>query len=251
MNEPEVSGSDSFGSWLRESIASVGEANRARIFMVCWAIWRRRNDRVWNFKEGSTHSVLLCAESSLQAWLNAQDRELAPLPTYLSPLDGAEVWSKPNSWVLKLNVDAANFIGAQTYAYAGIVRDHNGGLIEAFSVCRNGVINPELGEALGVPEALSWIKRRQWSNVVVETDSLLVVQALRTNMGMTSYFGNIIDDCKLFLRDLVSVSVYFVKRSANEAANALARSSSVVAERTLVRENFPSSVLDVIFQESL
>ena len=113
------------------------------------------------------------------------------------------------------------------------------------------MINSELGEALGVREALSWIKRRQWSNVVVETDSLLVVQALRANMGMTSYFGNIIDDCKLLLRDLVSVSVYFVKRSANEAANALARSSSVLAERTLVRENFPSSVLDVIFQESL
>ncbi|XP_062116553.1 uncharacterized protein LOC133830553 [Humulus lupulus] len=240
----------SFVSWLRASLDASTDEDRSKIFMLCWSVWRRRNDWVWNNRKGSTYGVLLLADSTLQAWVSAQDREVAPLPNYLSPADGAVVWRKPKRGDLKVNVDAANFLGAETYGFAGVARDHNGTLIEAFSVYRNGAINPELGEAMGVREALSWIKRRRWTNVVVETHSLMVIQALRSNIVMTSYFWSIIDDCKLLLKDLILVSIYFVKRSANEAADALAKSSSVVAERTLLRDDIPSSVLDVIFKDS-
>ncbi|XP_062089241.1 uncharacterized protein LOC133795796 [Humulus lupulus] len=179
----------------------------------------------------------------------AQDREIAPLPYFLSPEDGRELWSKPPLGSLKINVDAASFNEASKHSFAGIARDHNGTFIEAFSVCRAGTVSPELGEVLGVHEALSWIKRRRWVDAVIETDSILVVQALRSNISMDSYFGCVIDDCKVLWKDLNSVSIVFVKRSANGAAHALAKASSFVAERVLVKENISPNVLDVMLQD--
>ncbi|XP_062089159.1 uncharacterized protein LOC133795722 [Humulus lupulus] len=211
--------SEIFASWLRDCIAGLTDEQKAKVFMLCWAVWRRRNDFVWRNSRSNTYGVLFLAESSLLAWGHAQDKEIAPLPNFLSPEDGRLAWVKPPFGVLKINVDAAFFSEAATYSFAGIVRDHEGNLVEAFSV-------------------------------EVETDSLLVVQALRSSMSMASYFGVVIDDCKALWKDLVSVSICFVKRSANEAANALAKASSFIAERTLLKEDISSSVLDVILKDN-
>ena len=141
------------------------------------------------------------------------------------------------------------FSKATKYSFAGIVRDHEGNLVEAFSVCRVGSVSLELGEAMGVREALSWIKKRSWQQVEVETDSLLVVQVLMSSMSMVSYFGVVIDDCKALWKDLVSVSICFVKCLANETVNALAKASSFIVERTLLKD-ISSSVLDVILKDN-
>ncbi|XP_062102834.1 uncharacterized protein LOC133812999 [Humulus lupulus] len=242
--------SETFTSWLKISVAGLNDDQRAQAFMLCWAVWRRRNDYVWRNRRGTNHGVFLTADSSLLAWVQAQDREIAPLPNFLSPADGRLSWVKPPLGALKINVDAAIFSAAATYSFAGIVRDHEGAFVEAFSVCRAGVVSPELGEALGVREALSWIKKRSWQQVEIETDSLLVVQALRSSTSMASYFGVVTDECKALWKELVSVSIYFVKRSTNEAAHALAKASSTLAaERMLSKENISSIVLDVLLKD--
>lgn len=41
-----------------------------------------------------------------------------------------------------------------------IARDYAGELVEATTKCRYGQINPEIEEALGIKEALSWIKSK-------------------------------------------------------------------------------------------
>ncbi|XP_062076048.1 uncharacterized protein LOC133780194 [Humulus lupulus] len=212
-------------------------------------IGTRRNDWVWQNKRGSCYGSLHLAEHSLTSWKKAQDRDIAPLPHFLLPEDGREKWSKPPLGSLKINADAANFIEASKYSFAGIIRDHDGVLLEAFSVCRSGYVAPELGEALGVREALSWLKGRNWMQAVIETDSVLVVQALRSNITMDSYFGCVIEDCKVLWKDLSYVSILFVKRSANGAAHALAKESSFVAERSLIKETISSFVLNVILQD--
>ena len=85
------------------------------------------------------------------------------------------------------------------------------------------------------------------TQVIIETDRLLVVQALRSKISMVSYFGCVIDECKHLWKDLNSVSINFVKRSVNEAAHALAKASSTIAERSFSRVDLPPTVLDVIF----
>lgn len=42
---------------------------------------------------------------------------------------------------------------------------------------------------MAVKEALSWVKDKQWREVVIETDCLVVVQAIRSKVPMTSPFS--------------------------------------------------------------
>lgn len=48
---------------------------------------------------------------------------------------------------------------------------------------------------MGVKEALSWVKRKKWGAVSIETDSLTVVQSIRSKAVMLSYFGDLINEC--------------------------------------------------------
>ncbi|XP_062107623.1 uncharacterized protein LOC133818639 [Humulus lupulus] len=167
----------------------------------------------------------------------------------MTPADGQASWTKPPQGQLKVNVDAALFRETNSFSFVGVARDHLGAFVEVFSVCRLGLVSPELAEVMGIREALSWIKRKNWRNIVVETDSLLVVQALRSNLELDSYFGCLIQECKILLRDSISVSVVFVKRTANGTAHALARESTMVAVRSLFKEDLSSSFWTVLLRD--
>ena len=78
-------------------------------------------------------------------------------------------------------------------------------------------------KALGVREALSWIKQLQLSNIIIEMDCLSVYNALIDNLSGPSSFSLIIEHyCALsnFVRD---VSFSFVRRFANSAAHSVAQ----------------------------
>lgn len=61
---------------------------------------------------------------------------------------------------VKINTDAAIFSDTNRFSHAQVVRDHNGELVEAMSRCHQGTISPETAEAMGIREALSWIKQK-------------------------------------------------------------------------------------------
>lgn len=46
-----------------------------------------------------------------------------------------------------------------------------------------------MAEALGIKEALSWVKKSNRVNIVVESDCLLAVQAIRNSYTIHSYMG--------------------------------------------------------------
>lgn len=52
------------------------------------------------------------------------------------------------------------------------------------------------GEAIGLLEALSWIKHLNIAKVVVEIDAKLVVYVVNGGVRDVSIFGNIIGACK-------------------------------------------------------
>lgn len=69
-----------------------------------------------------------------------------------------------------------------------LARDGTGRLMEAFMLEKVGKVQPEIAETIGIKEALSWIDRHSWSNVFMETDSLVCVQAINSTMFMPSHF---------------------------------------------------------------
>lgn len=147
--------------------------------------------------------------------------------------DDNEYWERPTAGTVKVNIDAAIFKHFGSYSYSMLARDHDRVLVEANSSCRHGCIVPELAEAIGIREALSWVKGRFTQPVVVETDFLSIVQAIRCGLINFSYLGRVVDDCKSLVSKLKKrhVPLKFVKQSTNKVAHFLARYNSSMADR--------------------
>ncbi|KAL8121558.1 hypothetical protein AgCh_018338 [Apium graveolens] len=207
-----------------------------------------RNALVWNNKGMVVSEIVESAVSILSQWHSAQDKFFDPSLGFMTHIDGDEHWCVPNDNMIKVNTDAAIFDNSQCFSFSAVARDHEGGLIEAISRCEGGQLASEVVEALGIKEALSWIKRKSWMEVVVETDSLVCVQAIRSGSVMLSYFGRVIAQCKQLPEELKdrNVSLKFVKRSANKVTHYLARHTCVISDRVWRVDNIHSEFIDVL-----
>lgn len=174
---------------------------------------------------------------------------MIPTAVFLTEADGGVKWTNPEKNVSKINIDAVIFAEAGTYRFSCVARDHTESVLEAITSCREGAVTPELAEALGVREALSWLKRKQLHAVVVKTDSLMVVQSIRSALPMLSYFGSIISDCKELLVELSDVSLLFIRQSANSVAHFLARAFYYVTNRIIRSVNISHEFHVVIMDD--
>lgn len=117
--------------------------------------------------------------------------------------DEHEHWSIPADNRIKVNVDAVIFESPNCYSYAVVARGQEGEFIEALSIYKEGKVTPEVAEGIDIREALSWVKAQQfYGGVEVETDCLIMVQAIRSGVTLQSYLGRIVDECKELLSEL-------------------------------------------------
>lgn len=73
-----------------------------------------------------------------------------------------------------------------------MARNSAGELIEAKTVVHNRLTSPITTEAMAMKEVLSWIASRRWPIVSLESDCLVVIQAVRSKTPMRSHFGMIV-----------------------------------------------------------
>lgn len=139
--------------------------------------------------------------------------------------DGMEHWTAPCSGSIKVNVDAVLFEEEVKFGVGLVVRDERDFLREGCTILLHGKTESVIAEAVGIQEALSWIKAYSGGTAIVETDCLVAVQAIRSNIELGSLFGDIIQECKVLLRELSDVSIIFIRRSANVVAYEFARAS--------------------------
>ncbi|XP_074364152.1 uncharacterized protein LOC141704900 [Apium graveolens] len=153
--------------------------------------------------------------------------------------------------LVKVSVDAAIFEDREEIGFGIVARDSEGALIEAKAVVHTELTDPGLAEAMGVKEALSWIEQMKWPSVILQSDFLSVVQAIRSNAPMRSRYGIIILECRNIMRRLNNVELLFVKRSANMVAHQIARESYLLSGRRLNRWSVPISVKECIEKDLL
>ncbi|XP_060965673.1 uncharacterized protein LOC115711034 [Cannabis sativa] len=236
-------------SWLSFNAARMDDEKLSRVVMLCWAIWSARNDLLWKNRARSVKSVVDFAQSSLHQFLKAQGRGNLPPLSPPKPGDASETWTKPTVGI-KLNVDAALFEQDLKHGFGCVIRNTEGELISVLAGAKQGKVAPEIAEALGIREALSWLKNHNYSHATVESDSLVCVAAIRSNEKLNSGFGFIVEECKLILRSLLNVTLCFVKRSANRAAHFIARHSLSLAERMFPINSVPLELLSILLGDS-
>ncbi|CAM0910766.1 unnamed protein product [Alopecurus aequalis] len=132
-------------------------------------------------------------------------------------------WKKPATGVLKLNVDASFLPDTGTGSIGSIIRDAGGNFVAACCDSNAHAIDVASMEALALLAGLKLVEQIGGQSVIVESDSMEVVQAI---LNPSEYRGTgavIIDDCRQLIATLGKATIHHCPREANGAAHALAR----------------------------
>ncbi|KAH9799157.1 putative reverse transcriptase/RNA-dependent DNA polymerase [Citrus sinensis] len=174
--------------------------------------------KVKNFLWRAMSNVLPTADNLLQRrvenlFLCQQARKNAYFPLIPdTPGHGSACWFKPCEGYSRGLIS----LGA-------VIRSDQGDFISAKSDILPGSFEAREAEAIGVREALSWLKKFAFHYVILEMDSLQVFNALHDKTSFPNGFGSIIDDCRALARSLGEVAFSFVHRSVNSAAHTVAQ----------------------------
>ncbi|KAM6549048.1 hypothetical protein CsatB_020724 [Cannabis sativa] len=237
-------GDEDFGGWFEDF----------------WA----RNDLLWNDKATSVERVVSSATTYLELWKFAQNNNGGASSSSGQPRADVEHWIKLSLGELKVNCNAALFSGERSHGLGWIARDHAGLCFAAAAAVKlRGEINPIVAEVLSMKEALSWVKSC-WGEgrtvedfcltaVILESDCLVLVNAINSKSHILSPLGLIISYCINLIRSFSNfhISVQFVKRSGNQAANWLARSSGSCPDRISSRRSVPSDLEAILLADLL
>lgn len=144
---------------------------------------------VWNHKHTQVNAVVISTRQHLKQWKEAQLWTSNALFHFRIQGDGAEEWVKPLNGIIKVTADATTFSEHNAYGFGLIARNID--LIQAKSGSKRGNVSGNYAEAVAIKEALSWIKVKGWSQVQLKSDSLVIIQAIRSKVCMVS-----IQDCR-------------------------------------------------------
>ena len=205
---------------------------------------------MWNNRSSRIYVIIAKAKQYLEQWRYAQRITTITRFPQLHEGDGGSAWVKPQMMQIKVSVDAATFREFQSSGIGMVARDDKGELLLARTVYFGDVYSAEMAEGLAIKEALSWIKSQAWQEVVIESDCLAAVQAVRSKVRMRSPYGRIIEDCRRLLENQNTVSLLFIKRSANMAAHELARVSYSFPDRVFDRSSVPIGVENALIADS-
>ncbi|KAM6566917.1 hypothetical protein CsatA_026045 [Cannabis sativa] len=149
---------DNFLSWLQSAFSNSSTAECQLITMLVWAIWKSRNELVWDTKHRAVGDVVVLAKTVLDQWKSAQEKTFEASSELQISDVGYECWRTPTDDTIKVNTDAAIFSHTNCLCFSFVARDQSGSLVAAKSKCMQGKVQPSIVEAIGIREALSWIK---------------------------------------------------------------------------------------------
>lgn len=99
---------------------------------------------------------------------------------------------------------------------------------------------------MAVRIGLIWAFERGFSNILCESDSLQIVEALRQPSVILSPLGQLIEDIKSLAPVVTEVPITHGRRQANGAAHRLARLGFSINQCVEWVEHPPSIIIDIL-----
>lgn len=210
------------GSSFKDMLAKISqtetELNVSLFITTLWFLWFNRNKTCFEGQSTDASSlaqqIQAFAEENLSALEARKSRMLLAAP-------GIEKWRKPSEGLLKVNVDAAwteDFCGI-----GAIRRDHNGTTLAAMTKTVSHVHSALHGESLAALEGLRFAHCNGVEHLVLESDSLILINKLSSGDNDLSELGSFFSSIKTIYSSLSFISLSHVGRNGNVPAHLLAQ----------------------------
>ncbi|XP_074347318.1 uncharacterized protein LOC141686164 [Apium graveolens] len=219
----------------------------ALILMICWNRWSHRNRWVWDKVSVSEFGVQAMAMNMMHEWKH----KCAESRSYRVATGGPLTrWYRPTHGWIKVNTDAAIFMEWSSTGVGSVIRDEYGQFIRARNQKMQALYSPREAEALGLKEALSWVKNLGYKRCVFETDVKELAEAC-INVQGNSYFHLVVLDFIDLFKHFDEVLIDFVPRSANVVAHELARVTYSMSGVHEWVDNPPDCIHDALIIDSI
>uniref|UniRef100_A0A803PZC5 Reverse transcriptase domain-containing protein n=1 Tax=Cannabis sativa TaxID=3483 RepID=A0A803PZC5_CANSA len=223
------------------------------IFCILWCIWSERNRVVHGQQAKPATHLASFANNYMSNYRSAQLKyrpQLHHVPPSSAPTQPVHIpWQPPPIGELKMNVDAAVDSSKNRIGLGAVIRNSTGQVIAALSMPIIGNFASHEMEAKAIFHSLVWASQWELQIGHVETDALMVTNALYGRTNSIAAFNDLIIDISCLLSFLPGVSISHVKRTANMAAHTLARYALGVDETCYWMESFPPSLYSVVVND--
>ncbi|XP_073134911.1 uncharacterized protein [Henckelia pumila] len=203
--------SNYIASWGTRHNGTLEETSIELVVMVLWGIWRARNEKLWNRIFQNANHVVEDARKVLSEWKAVRSIE-GPCVGRNSLARDNFTWEKPEAPALKCNMDASIHKDSRKVGVGMVLRDATGSFISAKTNWYAGLMEVREAEAIAFKEALSWIEEMGIQDVTFESDSKVVIDAVRGQREDESEFGIIIEECRRVLCNKPSFRFGFTRR---------------------------------------
>lgn len=149
-----------------------------------------------------------------------------------------------------MNVDAAVKEGHHHFSVGLVLRDYQGQFIMGKMRKFAGSIQVIEAETIAILETLSWLEDLQVKTSIIESDSLMSVNAI--NMSYQNYLelGSLVQHCQHIISRRVGFSVVHVRKQANKVAHQMAKIPCEL-NSFFVMSSPPLSLLETILSDAL
>ncbi|XP_027063127.1 uncharacterized protein [Coffea arabica] len=231
----------SFKDWFDCFLKLRGKKTTALIAVIMWMIWRCRNQKIFEDKDGVAKQVGEFAKAFLHEFWNIHNTKGTRRSIEYHK------WVAPAEHLLKLNVD-----GAFSEAAAGVgvvVRNHLG-QVEAILATRvTTALNAEHVECLAFLSALEFARDFGITHFLLEGDALNIVERINSNEPDLSLIGNIVHGIRSLLATFDFVKVNYVRRTNNVPAHIVSKMSLSLEGSRVWFVDFPKAVTDAALQD--
>ncbi|XP_019266683.1 PREDICTED: uncharacterized protein LOC109244105 [Nicotiana attenuata] len=160
--------------------------------LICWEIWKNRCSARFEDIHMSRWHIIQQVSNCLSLMLNCQFPSLTLPHVWLEKCRTIEKiqhsihsqavwWKKPDRGWVKLNVDGCSKGNPGSAGGGGIIRDQLGDMVKAFAEFYGHCSN-NMAEAKAVLHGIKLCNSLGLQNVIVETDSLLIVSIINRRM---------------------------------------------------------------------
>ncbi|XP_062005868.1 uncharacterized protein LOC133723047 [Rosa rugosa] len=141
----------SLKDWLLEKALTLSGEVFAKLMIVLWALWKNRNNLLWQGTQQTAQDLLL---SSL-SWLEEFQKARAPTSQKLK--QPRCFWKPPVYGSLKLNVDASFLPNQTTGGVGGVLRNDTGQVLAAFAGPIMHAASPKQSELYAIRAGLDLV----------------------------------------------------------------------------------------------
>ncbi|XP_075653880.1 uncharacterized protein LOC142624231 [Castanea sativa] len=215
------------------------------IITIVWCMWYNSNKARLGSTRQTCHELIHKARSILDEF------QLAHLAQPLFKEKADARWIPPSDPWYKANVDAALFPDLHTIGIGVIIRDHEGSVVVALSKHLPLSLGLLEAEAKAADEAISVAWDLGDREVIFETDSKVVSDALCGTITPRVTIVDIIEGTLHRLLAFRRTQFQHVRRTANQAAHTLARHAKGISEFVTWIEKSPPFLDSLVSREAM